>query len=64
MKNGSTETEQRLGSGIGAEGNVSGDASQEKRIEKLQTEMLFLKKTLNELQTYKTVSESTSLTVP
>lgn len=37
---------------------------QEARVDKLQTEMLFLKKTLNELQTYQAVSGSVSMTAP
>lgn len=49
---------------MGADGNGAGEAGQEARVDKLQTEMLFLKKTLNELQTYQTVSGSVSMTAP
>ena len=63
-RRGATGVEQRPSGGIGVDGNAGGEVGQEARVDKLQTEMLFLKKTLNELQTYQAVSGSVSMTAP
>lgn len=64
VRRGAAAAEQHPGSGVGVDGNVGREAGQEARVDKLQTEMLFLKKTLNELQTYQAVSGSVSMTAP
>ena len=63
-RRGAAGAEQRPSGGVGVDGNAGGEAGQEARVDKLQTEMLFLKKTLNELQTYQAVSGSVSMTAP